>query len=154
MNWNEFLQNVLYAVIIAVVPLITRLAIVYINTKIQQRASEIENENLKKYINAATEAVSLAVLSVQQTYTDSLKAAGKFDKEAQKTAKKLAIEKAKTLITQEAKSYVEMLYGDFELWVDETIETLVRESKITIEDKDKKEEKENSDDNNVVYGYD
>ena len=95
MNWNEFLQNVLYAVIIAVVPLITRLTIVYINTKIQQRTSEIENENLRKYINAATEAVSLAVLSVQQTYTDSLKAAGKFDKEAQKTAKKLAIEKGR-----------------------------------------------------------
>ena len=152
MNWSEIFQNMLYAVIIAVVPLLTRLAIVYINTKIQQRTSEIENENLKKYINAATEAVSLAVLSVQQTYTDSLKAAGKFDKEAQKTAKKLAIEKAKTLITKEAKDYVEMLYGDFELWVDETIETLVRESKITIE---KKDEKENSLDNkDVVREYD
>ena len=134
MNWGELFQNLLYAVIIAVVPLITRLAVVYINSKIQQRTNELENENLQKYINAATEAVSLAVLSVQQTYTDSLKAAGKFDKEAQKMAKSLAMEKAKTLITKEAKSYVEMLYGDFESWIDQSIETMVRESKITMLD--------------------
>ena len=51
----------------------------------------MENDQLVKYIDAATDAISKAVLTVNQTYVDSLKKQGKFDEEAAKTAKQMAI---------------------------------------------------------------
>ena len=134
MDWNKLLMDILFLAITVVLPIITRYIIVFINTKIAEKTAKIEDENLKKYIEAATQAVSLAVISVQQTYTDSMKASGKFDKEAAIVAKRLALNKAKSIITAESKKYVEMLYGDFESWIDQSIETMVRESKITMLD--------------------
>ena len=132
MDWNKILMDVLFLVITVVLPVITRYVVVLVNAKIAEKTAKLEDENLKKYIDAATQAVSLAVLTVQQTYTDAMKAAGKFDKEAAKIAKEMALEKAKSIITEESRKYVEMLYGDFESWIDQSIETLVRESKITM----------------------
>ena len=134
MDWNKFLTDLMFVMITAVLPILARYLIVFINTKVAEKTANIESENIKKYINAATEAVSLAVLTVQQTYTDSMKASGKFDKEAAIKAKNMALEKAKSIITDETKKYVEMLYGDFESWIDQAIETMVRDSKIKMVD--------------------
>lgn len=132
MDWNKFLMDLLFVALTAVLPILTRYAIVFLNAKVAEKTATIEDGNIKKYINAATEAVSLAVLTVQQTFVDSLKAAGKFDMEAGKRAKEMALEKAKSIITDETKKYVEMLYGDFESWIDQAIETMVRESKVSM----------------------
>lgn len=74
----------------------------------------------------------MAVLTVSQTYVDELKRQGKFDKQAQETAKQMAIDKAKSLITEEAKNAVTLLYGDFEAYLNSQIEALVRENKIEV----------------------
>ena len=101
MDWNKLLMDLLFVAITAVLPIITRYVVVFVNAKIAEKTAHLEDENLKKYIDAATQAVSLAVLTVQQTYTDAMKAAGKFDKEAAIIAKNMALEKAKSIITEE-----------------------------------------------------
>ena len=62
---------------------------------------------------------------------DALKKEGKFDAEAQKTAKQMAIDKAKALITEDSKAAIETLYSDFEAYLNDAIEELVRENKVT-----------------------
>lgn len=84
-----------------------------------------------KYVDLASDAVTKAVQTTFQTYVDTLKAQGKFDKEAQLTALQKAKDTATALITDEAKRVIAEAYGDFDKWLASTIETLVREDKRT-----------------------
>lgn len=133
MDTKELIQQILYVFVIAILPLLTKYAVTYLNVKIKENTEKIENEKLQQYIYAATEAISVAVLKVNQTYTDSLKKAGNFTKEAQETAKQMAITTAKSLITEESKKAIETMYGDFEEYLESNIEALVRENKLSAE---------------------
>lgn len=108
-----------------IIPLITYLGIklnAYLKTK-------IKNEEAHKYLDQAANAVTIAVTCVAQTYVDSLKASGSFDKKAQKKAFESAKDKALALITTEGKNAVIELYGDFNEWLTAQIETKVKEIK-------------------------
>lgn len=131
-NLREFIQEALYLVVTGIVPLLITYIILFLKSKIKEQQEKIDNENLNKYITIATDAISMAVLTVSQTYVDELKRQGKFDKQAQEVAKQMAIDKAKSLITEEAKNAVTLLYGDFEAYLNSQIEALVRENKIEV----------------------
>lgn len=131
-NLREFIQETLYLVVTGIAPLLITYMILFLKSKIKEQQEKINNENLNKYITIATDAISMAVLTVSQTYVDELKRQGKFDKQAQEAAKQMAIDKAKSLITEEAKNAVTLLYGDFEAYLNSQIEALVRENKIEV----------------------
>lgn len=123
---NEILLNIISAVATFVItPLIAYLGIKlsnYLKTK-------TNNEKLQKYIDSATTAVTIAVSSIMQTYVDTLKKNGNFTEEAQKEAFENAKNKALTLITQDAKNAIATNYGDFDEWLNDLIETKVKEIK-------------------------
>ena len=131
MNIKQGIQDVLYLIITGVLPLLITYGILFLKVKIKEQEKNLENDQLVKYIDAATDAISKAVLTVNQTYVDSLKKQGKFDEEAAKTAKQMAIDKAKALITEDSKTAIETLYSDFEAYLNDAIEELVRENKVT-----------------------
>lgn len=85
----------------------------------------------KRYIDVIVDAISIAVTSVNQTYVDSLKEAGTFDEESASVAKRLAIQKAKDLITADSKRFIEMVYGDFDKYLENAIESYVRQEKLS-----------------------
>ena len=127
MNIKQGIQDVLYLIITGIVPLLITYGILFLKVKIKEQEKNLENDQLVKYIDA----ISKAVLTVNQTYVDALKKEGKFDAEAQKTAKQMAIDKAKALITEDSKAAIETLYSDFEAYLNDAIEELVRENKVT-----------------------
>lgn len=129
MDVKQNIQEILYLIITGIVPLLITYGIIFLKVKIKEQEKKLENDQLIKYIDAATDAISKAVLTVSQTYVDTLKKEGKFDAEAQKTAKQMAIDKAKTLITAESKAAIETLYTDFEAYLNDAIESLVKENK-------------------------
>lgn len=129
MDIKQNVQEILYLIITGIVPLLITYGIIFLKVKIKEQEKKLENDQLIKYIDAATDAISKAVLTVSQTYVDTLKKEGKFDAEAQKTAKQMAIDKAKTLITAESKAAIETLYTDFEAYLNDAIESLVKENK-------------------------
>ncbi len=129
MDIKQNIQEILYLIITGIVPLLITYGIIFLKVKIKEQEKKLENDQLIKYIDAATDAISKAVLTVSQTYVDTLKKEGKFDAEAQKTAKQMAIDKAKTLITAESKAAIETLYTDFEAYLNDAIESLVKENK-------------------------
>ena len=131
-EWNEMLLNVLYVCLTVIMPILVRYIIKYITTVIATATEKIEDAKLRDYVYYATDVVNNCVLDVCQTYVDSLKSAGKFDKEAQVTAKQMALDKAVALITSEAKQAVSILYGDFNAWIDSIIEASVRENKLSV----------------------
>lgn len=132
MDWNELFMNILFVCITCIVPILVKYIVTYLSTMIKIKTENIKDEQLHNYILCADEAVANAVVDVCQTYVDSLKKAGKFDKEAHAVAKQLAIEKAIAMITGEAKQAIETLYGDFNVWIDTHIETLVRMNKMEV----------------------
>ena len=130
MAWTEALHEILYVLIVIILPLLVRYIVVYLNVKTKEYSSKLENEALRKYVEDANDIIASIVLSVSQTYVDAMKKAGKFTSQAQKTAKDMAVEKAKELISDASKNAIVVLYNDFEAYINEQIEALVRVNKI------------------------
>lgn len=128
-EWNEMFLNILYVCLTVIVPILVRHIIKYITTIINNISTKIEDTKLREYVLYASDVINNCVLDVCQTYVDSLKAAGKFDKDAQIKAKQMAIDKAVAMITANSKDAVEKLYGDFNIWMDTYIEACVKQYK-------------------------
>ena len=119
---NQILLNILAAVTTCIVlPLISFLGI-----KLSQWLStKIKDEKAAKLLTQATEIVVTAVKSVFQTYVESLKNSGTFDK----TAQLEALNKAKAIVTSELtvelKDFIVANYGDLEGWITNQIEASI-----------------------------
>ena len=119
---NQILLNILAAVTTCIIlPLISFLGI-----KLSQWLStKIKDEKAAKLLTQATEIVVTAVKSVFQTYVESLKNSGTFDK----TAQVEALNKAKAIVTSELtvelKDFIVSNYGDLESWITNQIEASI-----------------------------
>ena len=134
MNFSEMLNYVLYIVLTLILPIVAKYTVDYIKTKIKEStliADATQNEMLDQIIKSALSDVMDAVLYVNQTYTDSLKAQGCFDKKAQKEAFNRAYTEAMAMICEETKTIIEQLYGSFDKWLRLKIESSVNISKTT-----------------------
>jgi hypothetical protein len=132
MEFNEVLNNVLYIVLTAIVPVVTTYVINLIKVKIKESDAITEatkNEDASNLIKDALNDVMDAVLYVNQIYTDSLKASGRFDEKAQKEAFNRAYVEAMNLISNEAKEVIQNMYGSFDKWLQLKIESSVNMAK-------------------------
>lgn len=130
-NLNDILKSIIYIIITSILPIIVPYIIKLLNAKIDELTANIENEKAKRYIDVIVDAISIAVTSVNQTYVDSLKEAGTFDEESASIAKRFAMQKAKDLITADSKQFIEMAYGDFDKYLENAIESYVRQEKLS-----------------------
>ena len=129
MQYKEFLYTLTMTVLAVVgLPLVAHL-VATASAFLRSKAAEIKDKRARELIAQAITGVEHVVRDVMQTYEDGLKKAGNFDKEAQKNALISARIKAKTLISEEAKTAIEAGYGDFSTWLDTRIEQTVRETK-------------------------
>lgn len=128
---QETLNTLMALVVLLLLVGTSSFAVAWLHKKTQEITENIGNTTVKKYIDMASEIITKAVQTTFQTYVDTLKAQGKFDKEAQLTALQKSKDTAAALITDEAKKAISEVYGDFDKWLVATIETLVREDKKT-----------------------
>ena len=126
---KEILTTLVQVVVIPAIPVLVTYLVKYLKAKAEQTTTRINNELIRTYLQEATDAVLQAVTYTAQTYVDTLKKQGKFDKEAQQTAFNTAKDIALKLLTDEAKQMIEDLYGDLMLWLDTKIEQTVKEQK-------------------------
>lgn len=132
MEFSEVLNYCLYIVLTVIMPVVATYAVNLIKVKIRESnviADATKNEDLSKIVEGALSDVMDAVLYVNQVYTDSLKASGKFDKEAQEQAFNRAYTEAMNMISDEAKKVIEQLYGSFDKWLQLKIESSVNMAK-------------------------
>ena len=119
---NEIILNIISVVVTAVIlPLISYAGarlIAWLNAK-------IKDENAKQQLTVATDIVMNAVRSVFQTYVETLKKNGTFDKESQKVALIKAKDDALVQMSDEIKYYITKNYGDLETWITTQIESTI-----------------------------
>lgn len=126
---NDVLFNLLMAVITAVVSVLSAYAASYIRKKGEQAITQTDSIKQQGYIAEITDAVSVAVSAISQTYVDSLKASGSFDKEAQVKAAQMALSVAVKTLSPAAKAFIEAMYGDLTEYLSNRIEAEVRSQK-------------------------
>ena len=126
---SEFLWILFQVVLVPAVPVLLKILYNFVVAYTAEKSEKIENEKVRGYVNDAVKAVMTAVTSTFQTYVDSLKKQGKFDKEAQKIAFNTARDTALLMLTQDMRDAVTTLYGDFDTWLTKTIEQLVLANK-------------------------
>ena len=123
---NEIILNIISVVVTAVIlPLISYAGarlIAWLNAK-------IKDENAKLQLTVATDIVMNAVRSVFQTYVETLKKNGTFDKESQKVALIKAKDDALAQMSDEIKDYITKNYGDLETWITTQIESTINSLK-------------------------
>ena len=119
---NDVLINIISAVVTTVLlPLIT-----WAGTKlIQYIGTKVKNEKAATFLSTATTIVLNAVRSVFQTYVESLKANGSFNKEAQFTALSKAKDIALAQFGDDVKEYLTKTYGNLDGWLTNQIESTI-----------------------------
>lgn len=125
---KSIIELILFTVITGCGVVVVKQLLAVLNSwvdKLQATTRLSQYEQLNKYIDDAQQIIGVAVSSVSQTYVDSLKASNSFDDAAQKTAKDKAVTIAKNLITEDSKSAIKTVFGDFELFLDNTIEAFI-----------------------------
>lgn len=113
-------------------PLLTILTIYIIkiiNSKVKEINNSHDNEMAAKYIEMLGQTVVDCVLATSQTYVESLKQQGKFDKEAQKIAFEMSYNAVIEVLSDDAKEYLSTIYGDLNAYIVHLIEAEVNRNK-------------------------
>lgn len=111
-------NDVMYVVLTVVIPFLSAVAIQYLRTRTNGTLYE-----------AAMDAVIDAVNTVQQTYVESLKQAGKFDAAAQEEARKKAIDIAMATMSDACVKYLNKICGSAEDFIRDKLEACVATNK-------------------------
>lgn len=119
---NEILINIISVLVTSIVlPLIT-----FAGTKlIQYLNQKIKDEKTRNILTGITQIIERAVRSVFQTYVESLKKSGTFDRQAQVSA--LAYAKTEVLkeLNDDALEFIKLNYGDVNSFVTNQIEATI-----------------------------
>lgn len=129
---QEFLTNLLIAVLTAAVPVVATYLVSMIKKTGENAAADTEDIKAQGYIKEIASAISDAVSATSQTYVDALKQAGKFTKEAQEEAAKKALTACLSSISPAAQKFIEAAYGDISEYLTNKIEAEVRKQKISL----------------------
>lgn len=129
MEWMEILAQLFEIVLLPLLGAVAAFLVVLIKKKGDQIANKTNNEIEQKYIKMLTETIADCVSATTQTYVDSLKKQGKFDAEAQKVAFQMSYTAVFNVLTEDAKDYLNELYGDLGAYVTQKIEAQVQADK-------------------------
>lgn len=127
---NEILSNILMMVLVAVVPTISAVIVSAIKNVTNSLVEKSKSEITDKILIEISDCAQSAVLSVSQTYVDTLKAAGTFDDAAQKKALAMALATLTGSLTQSAKDFIVENFGDLTTYLTGRIEAEVKRQKL------------------------
>ncbi|MGP1568485.1 MAG: hypothetical protein ACTTHM_07190 [Peptoanaerobacter stomatis] len=126
---KQELQTILIQLLIAILPILSAFIIRLLNLKSNEIKQLTKNKLLDKYIDYAADIIKKVVIAVNQTYVDKLKEHKIFTEEKQKQAFKLAKDKILSILTEDVKKAILLLYGDLNSFLDAQIEATVKELK-------------------------
>ena len=116
------LNEVLYTLITCALMIVVRFGVQLIRTK----TAEIKNAEVQQMIDN----IGDIVIMVSQTFVDSLKESGNFDKEAQAKAFNMAKTAALNGMSDSMKKYIDKHCGGLDEWLRIQIEAWVKKNKI------------------------
>lgn len=116
------LNEVLYTLITCALMIVVRFGVQLIRAK----TAEIKNAEVQQMIDN----IGDIVIMVSQTFVDSLKESGNFDKEAQAKAFNMAKTAALNSMSDSMKKYIDKYCGGLDEWLRIQIEAWVKKNKI------------------------
>ena len=125
----EFLQNLVYVIITAAVPVITTFVCKYLQALYEEHKNKIKNEKAQVVLGQVVDMIGAAVETTTNTYVKNLKASEMFDADAQKEAFRMTYETVKGQLTDEAKDIISNTYSDVDLFLTTKIEQIVEQLK-------------------------
>lgn len=126
MEITELVKQIFEVCLFPLLGVLTTFLILFINKKSQELKATTDNELYHKYIDMLEQTVVNCVIATNQTYVDSLKRQGKFDKEAQLEAFNRTYSQVMLILADDAKVYLESAVGDLNAYVTNMIETQVK----------------------------
>ena len=121
----EVLQNVLYAVITAAVPVITGFVCKWLVSLYESNKTKVKNEKAQAVLGQVADMIVAAVETTTSTYVKQLKADNLFDADAQKEAFNKTFEAVHKQLTEESTKIIAETYGDVETYLINKIEQFV-----------------------------
>ena len=125
----EFVKDLLYILITAVVPVLTTYICKFLYTKWTESKTNIKNEQVQDTLDKVTNMALDVVQSTNQTFVDSLKKNGEFTKEAAIEAFNKSKETILKMLSDNAVTIITDIYGDVDVYLDTLIESLVKQLK-------------------------
>lgn len=129
MEMQEILSLIFQMIIIPLLGILTKYAVDLISTKIAELVARTDNDNFDKYLILLNDTISNCVVATNQTYVEALKAQNAFDAEAQKVAFKQTYDAVMSILTEDAKKYLQAALGDLDVYITNSIESQVNASK-------------------------
>lgn len=133
MNWMEMLQQIFQVCIIPLLGVLTAYLVKYIQVKAEEIKTTTDDELTKKYVDMLAKTITDCVVATNQTYVDNMKNQNCFDEEAQRHAFQMTYATVLSLLTDEAKKYLEAFYGDLNGYITNKIEAEVNWNKTSAE---------------------
>lgn len=103
--------------------------ITYINKKKVALQMETENERAKAYMDLFEETIAKCVKTTNQTFVETLKKDGLFDKEAQEEAFNRTLHNVKAVLSEDCLKYLAMMTADVNTFIYTAIESEVNWAK-------------------------
>jgi hypothetical protein len=129
---NELLTAITPALADALALIASALAcylITYINKKKVALQMETENERAKAYMDLFEETITKCVKTTNQTFVETLKKDGLFDKEAQEEAFNRTLKNVKAVLSEDCLKYLAMMTADVNTFIYTAIESEVNWAK-------------------------
>lgn len=126
---KDLILSVLQVVIIGALPVLSKFVSDFLKARKQSLIDASQNDHIDSVIARVFDLVERVVSYVSQTYVESLKKDGKFDKEEQAAAFAKAYERLLTMIDEESKALLEGVFGDLSVYLQTLIEAAVRDGK-------------------------
>ena len=125
----ELMTQLFELVLIPLAIAVTKFLIGFLAAKRDEIKSRTENDLAKKYIDMITDTITRCVIATNQTYVDTLKKQGSFDKEAQSLAFDMTYHAVVQILSEDAKAYIEESTGDMKIYLTQLIEAEVAKNK-------------------------
>lgn len=122
--------SILEVILIVVIPALALYGGKMLHEFFHTKAKSVNNEYIKTMFEEIGDTLESTVAATSQTFVDSLKATGSFDKEAQEEAMKQSVGTAKKLLNKEAQELIVKTHGDLDLWLKTQVDKFVREQKL------------------------
>lgn len=129
MDWLELLNQIFQICIIPLLGVLTTFLVAYINKKKEALKTQVDNTLYHKYIDLLSQTITDCVIATNQTYVDSLKASGTFDKDAQKKAFEDTCNNVLAILSDDAKEYLSVALGDLQAYIANRVEAEVKLNK-------------------------
>lgn len=129
MDWMGMLSQIIDVCIIPLLGVLTTYLVMYLKAKSTELQEKVDNDLADKYIQMLTDTICICVIATNQTYVESLKKQGKFTKEAQDEAFRMTLDAVLAILSEEAKEYLTVIYGDLNAYIKQMIEAQVNQNK-------------------------